>query len=302
MGRYANIHRCIWNDDKFPFVSDDCQLVFFHLMTTPMGSQFGLFKATIPGLAAEKRWSVDRYAKAFQEAFGKAFVKYDERHQLVYLPQFMKYNKPNNPNVLRSWGKEYRELPDCDLKTEFYQSFKAFIEGFGEGFKKAFQEGFGEGFSKNTPGDIESEYESVEDRGVGEETMAVPCLVQNVAAQVAALYPEDGKRTVVDDAQIAAIVEKEIKTSEHGPLLDAVKNYAAKVIDEKIEARYIKQLPNFLRDDFWKTCLREQPKGHGPPLSGPDLTWKETLAEDERNARENPGKPREKPKWLTKTT
>ncbi len=142
MSRYHNIHCRIWNDDKFPFTSDDCQLCFFHLLTTPISTQFGLFKTSIPALAAEKRWPEKRYLKAFQEALEKGFVKHNEKHQIIWIPRFLKYNKPNNPNVLISWGKAFNELPECELKLEFYQYFEVYLKDFSESFQEAFQKAF----------------------------------------------------------------------------------------------------------------------------------------------------------------
>jgi hypothetical protein len=146
MSRYRQIYCLIWNDDKFPFVSDDCQLLFVHLLTTPFSTPFGLYKASLEALAAEKRWPLPRYKKAFREAFQKGFAKYDDRHQVVYLPQFLKHNKPNNPNVLKAWWSIYEEIPPSPLKDEFFQSIKALVEGFG----KAFQEAFAEAWRKPT--------------------------------------------------------------------------------------------------------------------------------------------------------
>lgn len=145
MSRYSNTPRDIWNDGDFPFLSDDCQLVVFHLRTTPKSTQFGIFKETLAGLAAEKRWTVERYEKAFREAFDKGFVRYDERHQLIWVLRFLDEdgnNKPNSPNVLFAWGKEFKALPDCSLKDEFFQFFSCYMKAMGEGFQKAFEKAF----------------------------------------------------------------------------------------------------------------------------------------------------------------
>lgn len=137
MSRYRNIHCLVWNDDKFPFVSDDCQLVWFHLKTTPLTGPIGVYKASLAGLAEEKRWPLQRYRKAFAEGLGKGFWKYDERFHVILFPKFFKHNKPENPNVLKGWIKYYDEVPDCELKNESIQSLKVFAEGWGEPFIKA---------------------------------------------------------------------------------------------------------------------------------------------------------------------
>ena len=142
MNRYTAIHCLIWNDDKFPFCSDDCQLATFHMMTTPMRNPLGLYKTTIAALAAEKRWEFERYQKAFDEAFENGFVKYDEKYQVVFVPNHIKYNPPANPNVVKSWGKVFREVPNCKLKDECYQYLKEYCKGLGEGYSKAFAKAF----------------------------------------------------------------------------------------------------------------------------------------------------------------
>ena len=164
MARYRTIHCLIWNDDKFPYVSDDCQLVFFHILTTPLSSPFGLYKASLEMLASEKRWPVKRYAKAFQEGYAKGFFKYDQKSLVLLIPNFVKYNLPDNPKVLQSWGKIYEEIPLSALKTEFYSIFKGYLEQYRKGFLIQFDISFGKGigYLSATATDSERERESQE--------------------------------------------------------------------------------------------------------------------------------------------
>ena len=141
----------IWNDDKFPFTSDDCKLVWFHLFTNPLSSPLGVYRATIEGLAADlnrnKQWPLERYQKAFQEAFLEGFLKGCDKHLLIGFPKYFSVhhtpNHPANPNVVLNWAERYHDLPDCDLKAECYQSLKALLDTKGEGFQEAFTKAFG---------------------------------------------------------------------------------------------------------------------------------------------------------------
>ena len=151
MSRYRIIHCLIWNDDKFPFLSDDCKLVFFHLLTTPYSTPFGLYKCSIASLADEMRWHIERYEKAFMEAFREGFVKHDERHLVILIPNFLKYNPPSNPNVLKGWKKIWIEIPECKLKYEWYQILKSLTKGFGKGFNEALWEALPKGPLKGMP-------------------------------------------------------------------------------------------------------------------------------------------------------
>lgn len=136
MTRQATIQRLVWNDDKFPFASDAVRLVWFHLMTTPMGNPLGCFKASQEGLAAEIRWPLKKYRETFREGYTKGFWKVSERFHVVYFRNYFRHNKPSNPNVLRGWLKYLDEIPQCDCKTDMIKQLKTFAKGWGEPFAK----------------------------------------------------------------------------------------------------------------------------------------------------------------------
>ena len=140
--RYRNVHCLIWNDDKFPFVSDDCKLSFFHLLTTPMSSPFGLYKASMGGLADEIRWNTKRHRNAIKDAIKEGFIKYDEKHHVILIPKFLYYNKPNGPNQLKSWGKIFKEIPNSPLKHEFIHIVKGIAGGMTDGMRDAMLNAF----------------------------------------------------------------------------------------------------------------------------------------------------------------
>lgn len=147
MARYRKISTFTQNDEKFRSLSDDGQLVWFLLLSHPHMTALGAMRGTIPGLAAEKNWPERRYRKAFAEPFRKGMVKYDERAALIWLPNFLKHNPPENPNVVKSWGTSLDLLPECSLKNELVYSVKEYCEGL----PKAFAEGLPEPFRKSMP-------------------------------------------------------------------------------------------------------------------------------------------------------
>lgn len=149
---YRSVCTYIWNDDKFPFSSDDCQLVWFHIFTHPSSTPLGILRASIAGLAEDKNrnggWTLERYTKAFEEALRHGFVKVDRKALLISFPKYFSpsntCNHPQSPNVVKSWGERFHDLPNSPLKAECYQSLKALLEGFGVGFQEAFLKAFGE--------------------------------------------------------------------------------------------------------------------------------------------------------------
>lgn len=140
MGRYRRIDTRIHNDENFRALSDDGKLLFFTLLTHQHMTSVGAMRATIAGLAAEQGWRVPKYRKAFREAFAKGMVEVDEKACYVGLPNFLKYNPPESPNVVKSWAGILDLIPECALKVALYQRVKALAEGLGEAFREALPE------------------------------------------------------------------------------------------------------------------------------------------------------------------
>lgn len=160
MARYRKIDPRIWNDAKFRSLSDDAKLLVLFALTHPHMTSLGAMRATIEGLAAEMTWKPDRVRKAFAEPFRKGFVKYDEEASFLWFPNFLRYNGPESPNVVKSWINVVDLLPECSMKVQVLQQVVAFLRTL----PKAFAEGFAEVYRKGMPNpEPEQEQEQEED-------------------------------------------------------------------------------------------------------------------------------------------
>jgi hypothetical protein len=155
VSKYRKVDVKIWNDAKFVSLSERGKLVFLFLMTHPNLTMVGAMRATAPGLAAEIGIPLEAFREAFLEALSKGMAKVDKSAALIWLPNFLKYNKPESPNVVKAWPDAFDMLPECELKSQVFQHVKGFTEGMTEGFRKAFREAFGKGlpedFAKTSP-------------------------------------------------------------------------------------------------------------------------------------------------------
>ncbi len=142
MSKYRKIDPRIWNDEHFRPLSDSAKLLFLFLLTHPHLTALGAMRATPAGLADELRWSEKRICAALEEISTKPFIKLDANASYLALINFLMYNKPENPNVLKSWESALDYIPECDLKRELMLEVKAFAEGLGEAFAKALPEPF----------------------------------------------------------------------------------------------------------------------------------------------------------------
>lgn len=145
-GRYRKVEVRTWGDEKFRALSPipPCgQGLWLFLITGPhTGPIPGLFRAGRAAMAEELGWETEAFDKAFGEAFGQGMVKADFKARVVWLPSAIRHNRPESPNVVRSWAAEFDLIPECDLKRDAYESLKASIHALGEAFGKAFDEAF----------------------------------------------------------------------------------------------------------------------------------------------------------------
>ena len=142
MGKYRKIDPRIWNDEHFHDLTDQAKLLFLFLLTHPHLTALGAMRATPSGLSTELGWKEKEFRKVFDELLQKPFINSDEKFAFVSIPNFIKYNQPENPNVLKSWESALDYIPECSYKYLLIQDVKVFAEGLGEAFAKALPEGF----------------------------------------------------------------------------------------------------------------------------------------------------------------
>ena len=143
MSRYRKIEVRTWSDEKFRDLSPiqpSGQGLWFFLLTGPHTTAIpGLFRAGRAAMAEELGWDQEAFDEAFQEVFDKGMAKADFKARLVWLPNAIRHNKPESPNVVKSWRAEVDLLPECQLKNEAILAISEYLEGLGESFINAFK-------------------------------------------------------------------------------------------------------------------------------------------------------------------
>ncbi len=143
MAHYRKVDSRLWNDQKFRALSDDGKFVFLFVMTHPTMTAIGAMRSSVPGLAAELGWTEERLREGFQETLAKGMVEADGEACCVALPRFLRYNRPESPNVVKAWASALDLIPECALKTTTIERVRAFTEGLSEAFREALPEAFG---------------------------------------------------------------------------------------------------------------------------------------------------------------
>lgn len=193
MARYRKIDVRIWNDAKFRSLSPappNAQTLFIHLLTCPATTNIpGLFSVGEIATAEILGWDLEGFKEGYREAFPKGYregfreaflelsqkglVEASWKDRLVWIPNAIRFNPPESPNVIRSWSKTWDELPECDLKTQAYHRLKAFVEGLGEAFLEAFLEALPKAPAKGMPNQ-EQEQEQDQDLDLPADKQQIP--------------------------------------------------------------------------------------------------------------------------------
>lgn len=153
--RYRNIDVRIWGDEKFRSLSPlqpNAQGLFLYLLTNPHITTIpGLYRSGIAAMAEELGWPIDGFKAALDELIQQGLIIADINARVIFIPNAIKYNKPQSANVVRSWASHWDEIPECELKNVAFRHLKAFVEGLEESYRKAFHEIFDETTGKPIP-------------------------------------------------------------------------------------------------------------------------------------------------------
>ena len=150
MARFRRIDTRMWGDEKFRRLSPpppSGQALWIYLLTGPHTTSLpGLFMAGEAALAEALRWPLQGFRKAFGELSSQGMAKADWEARVIWVPNAVKYNPPESPNVVLGWRPHWDEIAECRLKVEARETLRQTVvtrKGFAEAFAKAFGEGCG---------------------------------------------------------------------------------------------------------------------------------------------------------------
>lgn len=141
---YTCIYREIWNDEKFYSSSVSGMLVYFYILTCPLGNGLGCFKGGIAGMEEDSRINSKPFREGFREGLDKGLFEYDNSSRVILVPKYFERNPPSNPNGIKALSKEFVRIPNCELKLKCYHIVRGWVELKKESFAEPFKELFDE--------------------------------------------------------------------------------------------------------------------------------------------------------------
>lgn len=189
MARYAKVDVRIWDDERvrrLSAIQPSGQGLWIRLLVSRHRTSIpGLLCVGEAALAEEFGWTLKGFREGFQEVLRERLAKADWNARLVWIPKAIKYNPPENPNVIKGWEVPWNETPECALKDEAYRTLKEFVKGLSKGFQEAFEKGCPNRLA-NQEQDPDPEQEQEQEPTISAETAepsSTPVLV----------FPCDGK-------------------------------------------------------------------------------------------------------------
>lgn len=144
--RYRKVLCRMHSDGKFMALSKpqpNGQSLWQYLITGPHTTSVpGLFMAGEAQLAEALQWPLVGFRKAWAEIETLDMGRADWKARVVWLPNAIRHNAPENPNVVKGWSASLDEIPECHLKYEAMEGLRMFLAGLGEPFLKPFPKPF----------------------------------------------------------------------------------------------------------------------------------------------------------------
>ena len=161
MARYRKLDPRMWGDRKFRELSEpqpNAQTLWVYLLSGPHTCRLpGLSNVGRAELAEALGWPQEAFDKAFQELTDRGMVKADWKARVVFIPNALKYNAPNSTNALGGWHKDWLQIPECELRSEFVTVLDGVVGQLAPAFRIVFHDAWGTSSETATASGMPSE-------------------------------------------------------------------------------------------------------------------------------------------------
>ena len=115
MREYGQVQSAFWQSRDFENGSDEARLLALYLLTGPHTNGIGCYRLPDGYVMADMGWSRETVSKGFAELSGNGFA--NRIDGVVFIPNFMRWNRIANGNVATARFAEWETLPKGDAKT-----------------------------------------------------------------------------------------------------------------------------------------------------------------------------------------
>lgn len=132
----AKVYSSFWTSPSIGRLSEDGRMLAIYLLTSQHGNSLGAFRLPEGYVSEDLKWTPERVRQGFDELLRERFANRCERVNWVWVFGYLKWNKPDNPNQLKSLVKLAAKIPeDCAWKPAFIKVHRDLFAGAKGGRK-----------------------------------------------------------------------------------------------------------------------------------------------------------------------
>ena len=138
---YRKVDPRIWNDAKFHSFSIEAKMIFLYILTSPRLTRIGALPMRKSSVFEEITPSPTPCATPWEAGLSElcesGVLDYDDRG-LFFVRNFLKFNAPDNPSVVKGWQVDFDCLPECALLASIVDKARESCESRGKNFEAIF--------------------------------------------------------------------------------------------------------------------------------------------------------------------
>ena len=127
MREFGKIHRSFWTSPEIRALGESPRTLAAYLLTGPHSTMLGCFRIPDAYVAEDLGWDVEGVRLAFAALADIGFALRDEVSKWVVIPNFLKWNCPENPNQVKALKKVFAAVPDFEFMPALVASISAFV-------------------------------------------------------------------------------------------------------------------------------------------------------------------------------
>lgn len=108
---YGRVRVSFWESDDIRPLDAKHKFLGLYLLTSPHTNAIGCFRLPIAYVSHDTGMTVPELEEGFAALRGAGFMEWCERSPWIWIPNYLKHNPPENPNVWRKCVKELEALP-----------------------------------------------------------------------------------------------------------------------------------------------------------------------------------------------
>lgn len=111
MRDYGKVHTSFWSSDTLKGLRDDAKFLALYLLTCQHGNMAGAFRLPLAYAAEDTGWDLERLRNGFETLSESGWLYRCERTGWVWVTNWLKWNRPDNPNQRKAVAKLLAQVP-----------------------------------------------------------------------------------------------------------------------------------------------------------------------------------------------